>query len=120
MDNGIGLVGIVIAALAGAGIVYFVFRRNLPPGAAQDLAEAVAYVKDLLSGVVGEAEVRALATWVYRNMKTGSQYYTEEQFVDLVTRAVMRSLENRASIVAAVNADSAFAVTMTQARATPT
>ena len=116
MDNGIALIAIVVAAVSGAAIVYFGLRKNLPPGAAQDVAEAVAYVKDILRGVVTEAEVRAVAAWVYRSMKTGSQYYTEQQFVDLVTRAIMRGLEMQSSIAAMVKYDSALAVELNQAR----
>lgn len=119
MPDTITLILIVITALAGAGIVWFVLRRNLPPAAAQDMAEAVAYVKDILRGVVSEAEIRAVATWLYRNMKTGSQYYTEAEFVDLVTRAIMRGLENQSSIAALVQADSALEATRNRARTIP-
>ena len=117
MPDTITWIVIIIAAIAGASIVWFALRRNLPPAAAQDVAEAVAYVKDILRGVVTEAEVKAVATWLYRTMKTGAQYYTEQQFVDLVTRAIMRGLENQSSIAAMVQADSALTVTMKQARA---
>ena len=117
MDNGIALIAIVVAAVTGSAIVWFALRKNLPPAASQDVAEAVAYVKDILRGVVTEAEVKAVATWVYRSMKTGSQYYTEAQFVDLVTRAIMRGLEHQPDIAAMVKADSGLAVELKQARA---
>ena len=119
MPDTITLILIVIAAIAGASIVWFALRRNLPPAAAQDVAEAVAYVKDILRGVVTEAEVKAVATWLYRTMKTGAQYYTEQQFVDLVTRAIMRGLENQSSIAAMVQADSALEATRNTARTIP-
>lgn len=119
MDNGITLIIIIVAAIVGAGVVYFGLRKNLPPAASQDIAEAVAYIKDILRGVVTEAEVKAVATWLYRNMKTGSEFYTEQEFVELVTRAIMRGLENRDSIAALVNADSALEATRNQARTIP-
>ena len=117
MPDTISLIGIIVAAIVGGGFVYFGLRKNLPPAASQDVAEAVAYVKDILRGVVTEAEVKAVATWLYRTMKTGSQYYTEQQFVDLVTRAIMRGLESQASIAAMVSADSGLAVELKQVRA---
>lgn len=116
MPDTITLIVIVIAAIAGASIVWFALRRNLPPAASQDVAEAVAYVKDILRGVVSEAEVCAVATWLYRNMKTGAQYYTEQEFVDLVTRAIMRGFLNQPSIAAMVQADSALEATRNTAR----
>lgn len=119
MPDTITLIVIVIAAISGAAVVYFGLRQNLPPAAAQDVAEAVAYVKDILRTTVSEAEIRAVATWLYRTMKTGSQYYTEAQFVDLVTRAIMRGLENRDSIAAMVITDGALTVELNRARTIP-
>ena len=108
MDNSIALIAIVVAVVAGAGVAWFILRRHLPQGAAEELALAVAYVKDLLVGVVTETEVQAFAGWVYDTLKTGSQYYTRERFIDLVTRAVMRALENEQSVAQLALRDSAF------------
>ena len=117
MDQGIALIAIAIAALAAGVIVWLVLRRNLPPEAAEELAEAVAYIKQQLRGVVTEAEVRAMAAWIYDTLRTGSNYYTREQFIDLVTRAVMRALQNSDVVDTLVQRDSALAADLKRAAA---
>lgn len=111
------IVAAILAAIAAAAVVWLVLRRNLPPAAAEELAEAVAYVKQQLRGTVTEAEVRAMAGWVYDTLKTGSNYYTREQFIDLVTRAVMRALQNSEVVETLVQRDSALAADLKRAAA---
>ena len=98
MDNGITLIAIVVAAATAGVIVWYGLRRNLPPEVAEQLAEAAAQVREMLGGVVTEQDVRAVATFIYRSFATGSKYISEEQFVDLVTRAVLRANANQAEL----------------------
>lgn len=117
MDNGVMLIAVIVAALTAGVIVWLVLRRNLPPEAAEELAEAVAYVKQQLRGVVTEAEVRAFAAWIYDTLRTGSNYYTRQQFIDLVTRAVMRALQNSDVVETLAARDSALAADLKRAAA---
>lgn len=119
MDQGIALIAIAIAAIVAGAVVWLVLRRNLPPEASQVIAEAVAKIKDLLGEVVTEAEVRAMAAWAYDKLGAGSQYYSREQFIDLVTRAVMRALDDRVFIANLAARDSALAAEMKRAARVP-
>ena len=117
MPDTITLIAIIVAAIAGAGLMWIGLRRNLPPGATYDVSLAVAYVRQLLGDVVTEAEVRALASWAYDKLKLGSQYYSKEAFVDEVTRVIMHAIENGEFVAGLVERDSALVATMVQARA---
>ena len=117
MNNPLTILLVILAAIAGAGLMYIGLRRNLPPGATYDIALAVAYIRRLLGDVVTEAEVRALASWAYDKLKLGSQYYSKEAFVDEVTRVLMHAIENGEFVAGLVEHDSALVATMVQARA---
>ena len=113
------IVTVILAAIAAGAVVWIPLRRNLPPEASQVIAEAVAKIKDLLGEVVTEAEVRAMAAWAYDKLGAGSQYYSREQFIDLVTRAVMRALDDRVFIANLAARDSALAAEMKRAARVP-
>ena len=117
MDNGIVLVAVTVAAIAAGVVVWLLMRRNLPPEASQVIAEAVAKVKDLLGEVVTEAEVRAMAAWAYDKLGAGSVYYSREQFIELVTRAIMRALDDHEVIASLAERDSALAADLKRAAA---
>ena len=117
MPDTITLIAIIVAAIAGAGLMWIGLRRNLPPGATYDVSLAVAYVRQLLGDVVTEAEVRAMASWAYDKLKLGSQYYSKEDFVNEVTRVIMHAIENGEFVAGLVERDSALVATMVQAKA---
>ena len=85
MENGILLVLVgVLAAAIGAGLaVWFVRREN--PQAGEALDEALALVGRLMGEWMGDAEVRALASWVY-DWAGLSAYYAREDWIALVLR----------------------------------
>lgn len=93
MDNGIALIAIVVAAVTGSAIVWLALRRNLPPDAAEALAAYVAAIRVQLSGVVDESMIRTIAGAVWDQWGDGSKYFTRDEFVDAVVRALHGSNE---------------------------
>ena len=85
MENGILLllVGVLSAAVSAALAVWWVRRHD--PEAGEMLDEALALVGRLLGDWMGEAEVRALAGWVY-DWAGLSAYYGREDWIELVLR----------------------------------
>ena len=77
------LVGVVAAAVAAGLTVWWVRREDAEAGEVVD--EALALVGRLLGEWMGEAEVRALAGWVY-DWAGLSAYYGREDWVALVLR----------------------------------
>ena len=110
MDNGITLIVIIIAAVAAAGIVWAIMRRRLPPEAIADIAKAAAQVRSMLAGVVSEQDVQALAGYLYDNFASGSNYLSRQQFIDLVTRAVLQAQVSTPAIRASAQADGVIGV----------
>ena len=100
MDNGIALIAIVVAAVVGSTIVWLALRRNLPPEAAEALAAYVAAIRAQLSGVVDEATIRTLAGAMYDNWATGSKYFSRDEFIALVLRALYGSNQAQTAIPA--------------------
>lgn len=109
MDNGITLILIIIAAVAAAGVVWLGLRRNLSPDAIADVAKAAAQVRGMLQGVVSEQDVQALAGYLYDNFASGSNYLSRQQFIDLVTRAVLQAQATTPAIAASARADGMIA-----------
>lgn len=92
MPSDISLLILLGAALAGGVITWFLVRRRLPADAVAMIAQMAAEVRAVLGDAYTEADVRTLAGWIYDSMTRGtSRYYTKEQFIDLVVRAVMGS-----------------------------
>lgn len=77
------LVGVVMAGLGAALAVWWVRRQDQAAG--EMLDEALLLVGRLLGEWMGEAEVRALASWVY-DWAGLSAYYGREDWVALVLR----------------------------------
>ena len=109
LDNGITLILIIIAAVAAAGVVWAIMRRRLPPEAIADIAKAAAQVRSMLAGVVSEQDVQALAGYLYDNFASGSNYLSRQQFIDLVTRAVLQAQVSTPAIRASAQADGMIA-----------
>ena len=108
MDNGIALIAALVAAVVTGGVVWLALRRNLPPGAAEELAAYVAAIRAQLSGVVTEDTVRTLAGAIYDTWAGGSKYITREAFIDFVLRALHGSNQAAASFPAEFAARAAF------------
>lgn len=94
MDNGIALIAIVVAAVVGSTVVWLALRRNLPPEAAEALAAYVAAIRSQLSGVVDEATIRTVAGAIWDQWAGGAKYFTRDEFIGYVLRALQGS--NRA------------------------
>lgn len=109
MDQGITLILIIAGAVAAAGVVWAIMRHNLPPEAIADIAKAAAQVRGMLQGVVSEQDVQALAGYLYDNFASGSKYLTRQQFIDLVTRAVLQAQATTPAIAASAKADGMIA-----------
>ncbi len=110
MDNGITLILVIVAVVATTGVVWAIMRRNLSPDAIADIAKAAAQVRTMLQGVVSEQDVQALAGYLYDNFASGSNYLSRQQFIDLVTRAVLTAQATTPAIMASAKADGAIAV----------
>lgn len=109
MDQGITLILIIVGAVAAAGVVWAIMRKNLPPEAIADIAKAAAQVRTMLQGVVLEQDVQALAGYLYDNFASGSNYLSRQQFIDLVTRAVLQAQTTTPAIAASARADGMIA-----------
>ena len=110
MDKGITLILIIVAAVAAAGVVWAIMRHRLPPEALIDIGKASAQIRTMLQGVVSEQDVQALAGYLYDNFASGSNYLSRQQFIDLVTRAVLTAQATTPAIMASAKADGAIAV----------
>ena len=91
MDNGIALIAIVVAAVVGSTIVWLALRRNLPPDAAEALAAYVAAIRSQLSGVVDEDMIRTIAGALWDQWGDGAKYFTRDEFIGYVLRALYGS-----------------------------
>ena len=93
MDNGIALIAVTVAAVVAGSIVWLALRRNLPPEAAEALAAYVAAIRVQLSGAVDESMIRTIAGAVWDQWGDGSRYFTRDEFIDAVLRALYGSNE---------------------------
>lgn len=105
MDQGITLLLTVLAALATGAVVWAVMRRRLPAETIADIAQAAAQVRAVLGSAVTEDDVRSLAGYIYDEFAAHSRYITRDQFIDLVTRAVVRANASQSTLYAAARAD---------------
>lgn len=86
MDNTIWVfAGIALLAVAVA-TVYVVMKRRAAgePVQWEDIGQIIRLAQDALGNVFTEAEVDAVARFIYHRWKMASDLYTEEQWVDLV------------------------------------
>ena len=93
MDTGIALIAVTVAAVVAGSIVWLALRRNLPPEAAEALAAYVAAIRVQLSGAVDESMIRTIAGAVWDQWGDGSRYFTRDEFIDAVVRALHGSNE---------------------------
>ncbi|MFN2166695.1 MAG: hypothetical protein ACK2U9_10605 [Anaerolineae bacterium] len=88
MDKGIlllvGLGGLVIGAAAAT--------TKLPDGLNAGIGEAAVAIRAKLGDVFTPDEARAAAAWFWDTFVKSSEYYTREQWVALVLRAVFGGL----------------------------
>ena len=88
MDNGIALIAIVVAAVVGSAVMWLALRRNLTPAQATALASYVAAIRVQLAGVVDEDMIRTLAGAIWDQWAGASAYFTRDQFIEYVLRAL--------------------------------
>lgn len=77
------LVGVLASAISAGLVLWYVGRQDQERAALID--EALALVFRMIGDVVSEAEVRALASWVY-DWAGLSAYYAREDWIELVLR----------------------------------
>lgn len=102
IDPAIAFMALVAAGGAGALIIWIVVRGRIPPSAALLLAQAVADVKTYLGRTFSEDDVRAVAAWMYDFWLQGSEYYSREQFVDFIARAIMGARDTEPALRASL------------------
>ena len=105
IDPAIAFMALVAAGGAGALIIWVFVRGHIPLGAAELLAQAAAEITTYLGNTFTEDDVRALASWFYDNWLQGSDYYTREQFVNAVARAILNARATAPAMRAAVAQD---------------
>lgn len=87
-DNGINLLFILMAAVAGGAFVWLFARRNMPPEEQAWLEQAIAQIRGILGDVFTTDDVELLAGWFWDSFVKQSDYWTREQFVDRIVRAI--------------------------------
>lgn len=91
MDRGVELVLLVGGLLVGAAVVWFSMRQRLPVGAVERIAQAAAEVFTILGDAFTTDDVRRLAGFMWDTWGAAEEYFTREQFIELVIRAVTRA-----------------------------
>lgn len=87
MDNGILAAVVVVAVAACVATAALMVARQKDAGRAATIEQALAAVARAINDVLGDAEVRALASWAYDRFGV-SQYYSREEWVALCLRVV--------------------------------
>lgn len=80
----------VVALIAGAGIA-LMFARKRDPERAATIAEALAIVARAVSSTMTDAEIKALASWIYDNSGV-SKYYSRTAWIEFCLRLVPRTV----------------------------
>lgn len=106
IDPAIVFVLLAGAAIIGGTVVWALVRGRIPAETAALIAKTVAEVREALGETFTEDDVIALAGWVYDNWLQGSEYYTREQFVELVVGAIMKAQMSAPAMMAAVRSSS--------------
>lgn len=91
MDRGVELVLLIGGLLAGATVVWFFMRQRLPTEAVERIAQAAAEVFTILGDTFTVDDVRRLAGFMWDTWGAANEYFTREQFIELVVRAVTRA-----------------------------
>jgi len=89
MDNLVLVAVAGVAALAGALAAGLWLMRRYNPERAEAVQAALAVVARAISETLSDAEVQALAGWVYDRWGL-SQYYSREEWCAFVLRLVRR------------------------------
>jgi hypothetical protein len=89
MDNGIALIAVVVAAVVGSAVMWLALEgRNLTPDQATALAAYVAAIRVQLAGIVDEPMIRSIAGAVWDTWAGTSKYFTRDQFIEYVLKAL--------------------------------
>lgn len=89
MDNGIALIAIVVAAVTAATVAWLILRDRMKPEDYAALLAAVAAIRNSAGYVLDDATIRTLAGYAWDTAGGNlSRYYTREQFIELVLRAL--------------------------------
>jgi hypothetical protein len=99
MDNGIILIAVVTAAVVAAVSVWLILRDRMTPEDYALLLATVAAIRSAAGYVLDDATIRTLAGYAWDTVGGNlSRYYTKEQFIDLVLRALRLEPTPAASI----------------------
>jgi hypothetical protein len=82
-----------VAAVVAGAVVWLALRRNLTPDQATALAAYVAAIRVQLAGVVDEDMIRSIAGAVWDSWAGASKYFTRDQFIEYVLRALQAESE---------------------------
>jgi hypothetical protein len=89
MDNGIILISVVTAAVVAAVSIWLILHNRMTPEDYALLLATVAAIRSAAGYVLDEATIRTLAGYAWDTVGGNlSRYYTKDQFVDLVLRAL--------------------------------
>lgn len=91
MDRGVELVLLVGGLLVGATVVWFFMRQRLPAEAVRDIAQIVVEIQAVLGNAFTDDDVRRLAGFMWDTWGAASEYFTRDQFIEFVVRAVTRA-----------------------------
>lgn len=105
IDPAIMFVLIVAAAGVGAIVVWVFVRGRIPPDVALLIAQCVAEAREYLGDTFTTADVKAFAGWMYDQWIQGSDYYTRDEFIDLILRALARGRHSKVAVRAAIEND---------------
>ena len=99
MDNTIWIfVGIAGLALGAAAVYVYMDRKAKgQPLEWSDFGKVIAMAQAALGNIFTEAEVEAVARYIYKRFNLASEHYTEEQWVDLF-KSVFPAKETRGAI----------------------
>lgn len=90
MTDGILIVMVAVVAMIAGGALALMWLRRSDPDRAAVVAEALAAVARAVSSTMTEAEIRAIASWIYDNSGV-SKYYTRAAWIQFCLRIIPRA-----------------------------
>lgn len=90
MDNGVLVVLVAIAMVASGIAVGLLIARRNDPGRDDLIKTALITVARTLGATLGDAEIRAVASWVYDAMGV-SGYYSKDEWIAYCIRMLRRA-----------------------------
>jgi hypothetical protein len=90
VNNTLLIVIVAIAAAASGAGIGLMFARKQDPARAELIDEALATVARTLGALLGDTEIRAVASWVYDAMGV-SAYYSKEDWIAYCMRMLRRA-----------------------------